>query len=89
MDRSCANRADVKVGFFKLDFDIAVLTSFFGQNLDTHVVVLGCVCFAIIPVHLPIEIDRRRTRRQRLAGHSEFDGIDGQPFVAGPRANRK
>jgi len=38
---------------------------------------------------LPIEIDRGAPGASGSLVISEFDGIDGQPFVAGPRANRK
>src|SRR6202035_6194674 len=56
---------------------IGVLTTLFGEDFDTEVVILVGSMFVVIAGHLEIEDDGGRSRSERLARHLEFVGRNG------------
>src|SRR5208282_4630275 len=56
------------------NFDIGMLPPLFGQDLDAKVIVFVGRVDVVIPVHLPVQNDGGRSRRQRFAGHLELIG---------------
>src|SRR5579864_4961439 len=74
--------------FEKRYLGIGVLSSFFGQNLDSDVVVLVRSVSVVIAVYLPIQDDRGRSRGERLAGHLQLFWRSGLETL-GPSRGRE
>src|SRR6266853_3679651 len=64
------------------NFHIGEFPAFFSEYFLADVVVLvGSPNVAVVTIHLPIENNRRRSRRFRLAGHLQLFWRNRQPFI--------
>jgi len=63
----------------KRNLHVGVLAPFFGEDLDADVAVL--MIGHIVAVHLAVQNYRRRAWSFRDAGHLQFRGRDGLPFI--------
>ena len=79
----CPGLNAVDVSFFlkKRNLHVGVLSAFLRQDLDPRVVVFVRRMVAVISVHLPVQIQRQRSRRFRHAGHLQLLLGDRLPFV--------
>src|SRR5690242_5173932 len=82
MNGARADAINGVLAFDKGDFHVAVFAAFFGQNLDSNVVVLGSADTTVVAVDLPVKIESRGHGGERFAGHLQFIGSYGPPVVA-------
>jgi hypothetical protein len=63
---------DVLVGLIEVKFNVGVLASLFGEDLDPDVVVLVRGQAVVIAINLTEKYDCRRAGSLRFAGHFQF-----------------
>src|ERR1039457_894239 len=73
-DRASPYGHYVLIFFVEWNFDVGILTSFFGEDLDAYIVVFMGSVDIVIPIHLSEQDNRRRPWRHGFARHVELFG---------------